>query len=50
MSEVEKKVEKTEKEKLLERAQAILKEHDNLESQIPLNSEYWTLMNMVRSK
>jgi hypothetical protein len=38
------------KAKLLEQCQGILKEYDGLESNIPLQHEYWTLMNQYRGQ
>jgi hypothetical protein len=34
---------------LLGRANTILTEYDMLESNIPINSEYWSIMNQLRS-
>jgi len=34
---------------IFSRAQEILKEYNNREAEIPLNSEYWSLMNKYRS-
>lgn len=38
-----------EKEKLHTRITEILKEHGNLESDIPLGNEYWNLLNQLRA-
>lgn len=45
---LEDKKEKTQKEETLEKIQTILAEYGGLESQIPLTSEYWNLLNVYR--
>lgn len=39
----------TEKQQVLAKIQGILREHDNKESEIGLNHEYWNLLNTYRS-
>lgn len=43
-----KEVKRKEKADCLEKAQAIIKEYDGMESNIPINHEYWGLMNRYR--
>jgi len=38
------------REEALEKIQEILKQHDGLEANIPLTSEYWGLLNRYRLK
>ena len=47
-SVLEAKKEKTQKEEVLEKIQAILAEYGGLESNIPLTSDYWNLLNTYR--
>jgi hypothetical protein len=47
---VEKTEEEIEKEKVLEEIQAILRQYNNIESDIPLTSNYWGLLNIYRKK
>lgn len=42
-------VEEKEKGELLEKIGKILKEHDGLESNVPLDHEYWGLLNRYRA-
>ncbi len=47
---IEEKIAKSnDKKAFLEKAVAILKEYGNMESNIPIGSEYWELMNKYRS-